>query len=545
MSEVRVHPGHLHQVAPLTGDLPDWVRLQLDLRKWMSGWVDDLIMNHANTPWRHGHDEGLFARTLPAFYLLSGHQPALQFSEKLARDFISSPLSEACDCFLTAQDAAAFGDRRLVQKWHGYQEEWSCLCHGPENYAWFLAHVAHVSQDSRFTQALLDYAEHIGNFSDSAPAWYDWEARRFRSCHLGTKTVRACAPYDYDSDTHIRVMTVALNAFSLTGDRRYLELVTNWLEKWAEVVMEARDGIPTRLFPVPESEVAGLYGEFGVAGRVKAQYELGQMFLDVVRAGGPEELLRPVRKMISAALSDNDWAMGRLVAKYRILSGDHTFDKAVVDYGRQALERDSEHPALLITVKAPADSAFEGNDYVTIGSGSSVRPDTRSVSMLACAFQITGDLRFAESAMRLAWMRFWASWYLWDGRQFGCRGSWTGRNGVAMHNVIPALLMTASGGFGMLEGETPWLDVVYRREDGAPGLPEGVAALYDVPGQRILLANTTSRPQRITLSSGRFSSAPGRNAPASQTAVELPADSLVTSSAPEAACLSAPENKMC
>jgi len=487
-----------NQAMSMGANRPQWVTHQLNLRKWMDGWVDDMIMNHGTMPWRHGHDEGIFTRTLPAFYMLSGYAPALEFSQKLCTEFIDSPLTEACDCFLTKEDMVPFKDRKLVSKWHGYQEEWSCLCHGPENFSWFLAHLAHISKDPKYIAALEDYAEHLGNWSPEVPDWYNWEEHRFVSCHLGTKVVRAHAPYDYDSDTHIRAMTVAMNAYSLTGNQRYLDLVVNWMEKWADLIMKAGpEGFRVKVYPVPDEQVEGLYGEFGSLHTTTVEYQLGHMMLDIVRAGASRAFLEPVKKMIALGIDRHDWAMGQLIAKYRMVSGDTQFDQTVLDYAETAMSRDAEIPGFIVTINPPSDSVYEGNDFITVGKDSAVTKDERSVSWLACAYQISGDERYINSSMYIAWMRFWAGWYLWDGRQFGCRGSWTGRNGFAMHNVIPALLMGATGGFGMVEGEAPWFEVTYRGSNGEDGLPEGVATLFNPAAKTIAFANTTTQPQTV------------------------------------------------
>lgn len=485
-----------------TTPAPGWVQLQLDLRRWTDGWIREMRERHDCRPWKHGHDEGIFTRTLPAFYLVTGYKPAMEFSEMLADQFLGAELAEACTCFLTREHAAEFGDNELVEKYHGYQADQSCLVHGPENYCWFLSHIAQASDDPKYAKALEDTAEHIGNFSPDTPPWYDWENHRFRSALLGTKRVRDYPPYDYETLTHVRVMVQATNTYALTDDTRYLDLAINWLDKWAGIVLNSEDGFPYILYPAPDEEVDQLYGEFANHRRTTVQYELAHMFLDIHRISPHDKYTAAVCKMIDESLENNDLQMGLLLAKYRSLTGDTHFDSRALALADASLEQDESVPGLIVIIDRDGKTPYQHVDYVTVADGSTATKDNRSVSMLACAYQITGDTRYIESSLRLAWMRFWASWYLWDGRELGCRGSWSGRNGIAMNNVIPALNMSASGGFGMLEGELPWMDVFYRQQDGSIGLPEKVAALYN--NRTIHLANTNPEPRTIYIKSGTY-----------------------------------------
>lgn len=494
----------------------------------MAGWVDEVVRRHEGRPWTNLHDEGIFTRTFPAFYVVSGHAPALEYSEKLADEFLASPVAEACTCFLTKEDAAQYGENELVGKYHGYQADQSCLVHGPENYCWFLTHLAQVSENPKYAAALADCAEHIGNFSADCPPWYDWDNHRFRSALLGTKLVRDYPPYDYETLTHVRVMVLASNAFALTGDQRYLDLAVNWCDKWAEVVLSSENGFPVALFPVSDDRVTEVYGEFANRSRTTVQYELAHLLLDICRISPCDRYAAAVRKMISGSIDKNDWAMGNLLAKYRCVTSDESFDQDALHIADESLRFDDDLPALIAVIDREGRTGFTDVDYVRVGADSSAVKDRRSVGMLACAWQISGDARYAESAMKLAWMRFWASWYLWDGRELGCRGSWSGRNGIAMHNVIPALNVPAAGGFGMLEGELPWFELYYRRPDGKPGLPDRVAALYR--GDTLLLANVNEEPTYLQLVCGgrRISLPQRKDGAVVWTRIDLPANSLTT-----------------
>lgn len=495
--------------------IPGWAEGQFKLREAMHWWIKSSVERWKHTHWGGGHDEGIFTRTWPSYYLLTGDETAYNFLDRLVNEFIDCPVVEACKCFLTEKDAAECPDCSRRQPYHGYPADQACFVHAPENYAWFLTHVAHINPSPKIRQALEDCAEHVGNWCPDTPQWYDWEKHRFRSALFGTLRVRDYPPYDFEPIALVRVMILASNAFYITGNPRYLDVCTDWADKWASVVLESdpETGFPTVLFPCAEHEIGSRYAALNISkpGRAKFNYELGNLFLDLYYYTRKESYAQAVHKMLN---TDQEWLhpveglpriSSILAAKYRSITGDKSFDRMIVESANSMMQDESDNrPGIMLMNKSTEQFLnTPGLLYVRIYRDGRITLDARSTAILTSAFMITHDTSYLEYAMNLAANRFYDSHYIWDGRELGCRGSWQGRNGVAMHNVMAPMLCSATGGIGMLEGERPWFEVRYAQSDGRPGLPKDVAALF-LPtnaSQRVIkLYNRGNAPEEVLVS---------------------------------------------
>lgn len=473
--------------------VPGWAAGQFKLREAMYWWVRKSAKSWEHTAWGGGHDEAIFTRSWVPYYILTGDRAAFDFMDRMVHDFISSPVVEACTCFLTEEDAAEYPKDHRRPPYHGYPEDQACFVHAPENYAWFLTHMAHIHPGPEVRRALEDCAEHVGNWSPDSPPWYDWENHRFRSALFGTRKVRGYPPYDWEPIALIRVMVLASNMYYLTGESRYLDVCTDWADKWTKLVLESdpAEGFPTTLFPCGVEEIGAKYGEFARAAgaRSKCNYELANLLLDLYYYTRRPSYAQAVHRMLN---SEPDWfrhgggnaaISGILPAKYRSVTGDTSFDDRVAAIAESMLLDESDNRPALALMNKSSEQFLDspGLVYLRMFKDGRIELDKRSTGILTAAFMSTHETRYLEYAMELAANRFYDSHYIWDGRELGCRGSWMGRNGVATHNVIAPMMCSAMGGFGMLEGERPWFEVRYFRPDGAPGLPEDVAALY-LPG---------------------------------------------------------------
>jgi len=474
-------------------NMPGWADGQLKLREAIYWWIQKSTKAWEHTPWGGGHDEGIFTRTWMDYYLLTGDTTAYEFMDRMAHDFIDSPVVEACTCFLTPEDAAVYPREHRRPPYHGYCEDQACFVHAPENYAWYLTHMAHINPSPMVRQALEDCAEHVGNWCPETPEWYDWNNHRFRGALFGTGKVRDCPPYDFEPLALVRVMVMASNMYYLTGESKYLDVCVDWADKWAGIVLDAdpAEGFCTTLFPCPDDEVDAKYGELARArhARSKLNYELGNLFMDLYYYTRQASYAQAVHKMLN---TDPDWlrhpggsagVAGMLAAKYRSMTGDKSFDKRIAETADAMLLDESDNRPALLLMNKPSETFLDtpGLAYVRMFKDGRVELDNRRTGILTAAYTATLDTKYLEYAMGLALNRFYDSHYIWDGRELGCRGSWQGRNGVAIHNVIAPMMCSAMGGFGMLEGERPWFEVRYEQADGRPGLPKDVAALF-VPG---------------------------------------------------------------
>ncbi|MEI6913747.1 MAG: hypothetical protein WCL39_01300 [Armatimonadota bacterium] len=487
-------------ISPISdaNPLPGWANNQFDARRFMRRWCDTLVMRYPGTKWRGGHDEGVFTCTLPAFYLMSGYPQARTFTLGLADDFIRSPMAEACNCFLTEKDATGFKST-TGRKYHGYPADYSCIIHGPENYSWFLAPAAWIGGPN-YTDALRDASEHIGNFTPDTPPWYDWKEHRFRSLLLGTKRVRDYPPYNFETLNHVKLMQAASNTYGLTGDKRYLDLLVDWCDKWADIIVSAGDNAwPIARYPVPDDKVKEIYGTYAYSDKSRANSDLIQLLLDVNRFSPHPKYVAAAKSMIDTALTYSDSMTGNLVAKYRALTGDKSFDERMLKVADADMARGDLPAAILVVRHPPEGSDFGDMNYVMIDGKDTARKDIRSVANIMAAWAITGDVKYAERGLQIAAGRVSSSWYLLDGREIGCQGKSNSRNAVSIADGLSALGFSSQGGYGMFEGEIPWFEVHYCQEDGRPGTPENLMTLYSNAGGKNIIRFSNSNDASTVL----------------------------------------------
>ena len=468
---------------------PAWATEQINLRDYMKWWIWKSVAQWKDWPYGGGHDEGLFTRTWPGFYMLTGDQTTYDFIDMLAHQFVDHPEVEACKCFLSDEDAATYPNTKRRPPYHGYPADQACLVHAPENYAWFLTHMCHINPSPKLLAALEDCAEHIGNWSKDVPDWYDWENHRFKAFIFGSKVVRDKPPYDFETMLAIRVLIVATNMYVLTGQQRYLDVSVDFADHWAKNIIEAPDeGILAMHADCPADEIPTRYGHLANRlnkERTRSGGEIANLMLDLMKYVDKPDYLIALRRLMEWSLEDRKLP-GRggpqeimTLGKYRAFTGDTSLDAKIVEAAEPMIIEDDSRPALLLMCKASEQALNKpGLQYLRQYPDGRIVSDERDPATLALATQVSGDLKYLVHGMKVAGLRFLDSHYIWDGRELGCRGSWQGRNGVASHNVVPTLFTSALGGFTMILGECPWTEVKYTQPDGKPGLPEGLAALF-------------------------------------------------------------------
>lgn len=156
-----------------------------------------------------------------------------------------------------------------------------------------------------------DVAHHTGNWVAGIPEWYDWATSGFRSTWLGTRNVRAHAPFDYQEANHFRFLSTGLIVYLQTGDERYLKLATDYAERWcAHIEKLAAAGGPITCSILPPgvaSEEMGragkatntsLYQTFYSTVAPNTAFEVAGGLLDIYRLTGNARYLTCSRLML-------------------------------------------------------------------------------------------------------------------------------------------------------------------------------------------------------------------------------------------------------
>src|SRR5262249_46327971 len=146
---------------------------------------------------RGGEDEANYALAWFPHYLVTGSAAVRAHFETL-RDQLAAWV--ASDCL------------------HGY-ERVAEAHHGTEPFLLFLPPFLGLFPDDAKAAAILaDAAEHIGNWVEGIPPWYDYDRDAFRSYHLGTVRVSDDPAYANELAEHFRFLHIALAARRVTGE---------------------------------------------------------------------------------------------------------------------------------------------------------------------------------------------------------------------------------------------------------------------------------------------------------------------------------------
>jgi len=133
-------------------------------------WVSECIAEFGDEPPTEGHDQATYTTGWEPYLRTTSDAAPLQFMKDL-RDRI----------------ARKFTDEGVWE--HGYwkREE---THHGTEHFELFIATLWRLDPDDSDTVShFLDATEHLGNWSNEVPGWFNWGKGMFHSMYFGTDGV--------------------------------------------------------------------------------------------------------------------------------------------------------------------------------------------------------------------------------------------------------------------------------------------------------------------------------------------------------------------
>ena len=402
-----------------SGDLSvAWVHFLGDLRDWIASCLEEF----GEAPPTDGHDQGTFTAAWEPLIEAqeAGGTGALEFMTDL-RDKVAKHFTEC-------------------GRWkHGY---WTIadVHHGTEHFELFLGCLHRLRPDDGETVGqLIDAAEHVGNWVEGIPAWFDWDTGLFRGLHLGTQEIRPAEGAEFNLPDHFRCINISLLAWQATGEGRYLELARAHGGRWADAVL-ARDDLPVaidakgpryRLAEKAEGAYRAFVGQVGrlqpevdraenflASGAVNALLALWQATEEVRYRQAAERLL----DVLAGQLSDPDaGAVADALRTYRRRTGDTRFDQKVLG-AMQSLEPFSfRELSIEPTVQRQGRPSGIGKRADMPAWYEDGRARRHNPILLATAAEITDDEVLATRAMDLgrAYFRLARRAYP-HGREHGC-----------------------------------------------------------------------------------------------------------------------------
>ena len=466
-------------------------RYYIDLREEMNQWLKQSMALDPPGPNGGGEDEANYALAWFPHYLVTGDKTVLKHFGAL-----KSAL-------------AGWVEREGL---HGYEPEAEAH-HGTEPFLLFLPrYIDFVPDDQEACSMLTDAAEHIGNWVEEIPAWYDYDRDTFCGYYIGSRTVHNDAETAYELAEHFRFIHIALAAYRITGEERYLDWSLRYGRKRAERIIAAKSPMPLlwdldgnglgeaeveerKLHRIAAHSTHHLSGDSlsGIenllaSGAIYALGDLYHLSEDTVFRDAAKRIVDP---LVESVLDPYHDPAAAAISYYRWTFGDTAFDRCIRDQ-LDGIPTASKHLALIfpqevrrreLGVGRRADMAYWG-EWSDDGSVQPTRePSTAAMTL---AYQITGNPGFALRAFQSASTRLTiARRVLRGGREHADMGGAVcsvaaghGRNwghGAVTSCYGPLLLGTRE----IQSAVVPTLEV--RTQEGKNCLPQNLLSLIRPP----------------------------------------------------------------
>lgn len=378
------------------------------LREEMSRWVSQSVWMDIPGPNRGGEDEANYVLAWFPHYLVTADERVAAHFRSLLADLANWVKTDGL---------------------HGYKPEAEAH-HGTEPFLLFLPrYLGLFPEDETAKKLLEDAAHHIGNWIEGIPPWYDYEKDCFRSYHIGTRVVGQDPRFAYELAEHFRFVHIALAAYRVSGDERYLEWALRYGRRRAQRILDASDGPMPLLWDtdgnglresdlttpeqrrmaasahhLPNDPLAGIENLLASG----AMYALGDLFL----LSGEELFQQAARKiatpLVRTLLDPYGDPGAAAVGYYRWTFEDDSLDKQIGDVLRKM---PTESDAQLAMVFPQEHRRWEPgvgkrSDMVYWGRWSeegSVRPiQEPCTAALTLAYHMTGEVAFARQALKSA-----------------------------------------------------------------------------------------------------------------------------------------------
>lgn len=205
-------------------NLPDaYVRFGAEI----AAWTRDAMAEFGGQEPTDVHDQATYTTSWAPYALATGDADVRRF-------------------MLDLRDRIAVHFETNGQWRHGYWRMQEAH-HGTEHFELFLGALSDMAPgDTATAKQLDDAAEHLGNWSNEVPDWYDWDRHLYRSMWFGTDGLKHEDRAALNVPDHLRCVNIALLAYRATSDERYLQLSVAYAGRWADAIL-ARPELPVGL----------------------------------------------------------------------------------------------------------------------------------------------------------------------------------------------------------------------------------------------------------------------------------------------------------
>jgi hypothetical protein len=383
-------------------------------------WASECIAEFKDQQPTDGHDQATYTTGWEPYIRTTSDAAPLQFMKDL-RDQIACKFN----------DTGAWA--------HGYWRHEEAH-HGTEHFELFIATLWRLDRDDSETiRHLLDATEHLGNWSDEVPDWFDWKEGIFHSMYFGTDGVFGDAGSRLNIPDHFRCLNLALIAHDMSGEACYLDLAHLYGGRWADAVL-ARKSLPIGL-----DNAGGVYAlddasakvYIGIRAQTADLKENLNRTENLLASGAVDALLRlwkltgeerfrmvacKLLDVLTVELKDSDaGSAAAALRRYREETQDNVYDQHAIEAVEGFTSSNISELGIEPIVQRKSKPTGVGKRRDMPKWFEDGQPRRYNPIMLAFAAEISGDENLATRAVDLAHAYFRLARKVYpSGRDHGC-----------------------------------------------------------------------------------------------------------------------------
>ncbi len=315
------------------------------------------------------------------------------------------------------------------QNLHNGYEKIADVHHGTELFIGFLPrYIDSFPKDDRPKSLILGATEYIGNWKEGVDQWYDYKNETFKSWYLGSLGSDKRKFYAYETADHIRFLHIALNAWKISGDRKYIDWAFGYGRKFAKRIIDSNKIIPVAwgldgksFYPEdmktpPEQFLAANHHHIAgdplsgvenliASGAIYAFGDLYSLSQENVFKQCAKKIVSAIIRCISNPYADPAAAA---VSYYRDTFADLSFDEIIIKTIEDIPSYNKTELALVVPEFKKIRKSGIGNRkdmlyWQTFNKdGRCDFSDEPPTSFFTLAYQVTGNIDYADRAFKMA-----------------------------------------------------------------------------------------------------------------------------------------------
>ncbi|MDA3961845.1 MAG: hypothetical protein PF961_13735 [Planctomycetota bacterium] len=313
--------------------------------------------------------------------------------------------------------------------------------HGTEPFLLFLPRYAKLFDSQAARDLITNAADFIIGRKPGAPQWYDSQREVFVSWDLGARYADRDPKHRKEYGDHWRFIHIALAAYDCSGDEAYAAWALAYAKARARRIVAAADPLPAewtldgdpipftdqqRMHTVTNDPLTGVESILA-SGGLHALADCFAIEADPVLQHAAHRVAGHLVPLLTDPYCDPAAAALR---RYRLGFADNCFDQAITEQAGAIDLRDApEHLVLPARIHRADHGTGVGRRkdmqrwYIEDDTGALQPSAAMCPAAATLAWDVTGDPRFAEHALRLAAQRTWiAQRALRSGREHADKG---------------------------------------------------------------------------------------------------------------------------